>query len=174
MANTFVKIGSTVTVGSGGAATIDFSSIPATYSDLVVKLSARASAATTDQTINLRFNGSSAASYSARRLYGAGSGSGGSDSDTSATSINMYSIPGNGAAGNTFGNAEIYIPNYAGSTNKSVSVDIVSEDNATRALADLVAGLWSNTAAINQITILVASTTFMQYSSATLYGIKNS
>jgi hypothetical protein len=172
MANTYIKI-ATVTVGSGGASTMDFTSIPSTYTDLVLKISGRAAAATTDQTFNIRFNGSAAASYSTRRLYGSGSAAG-SDSDTSATSINIYSVPSAGATASTFGNAEIYMPNYAGSTNKSVSVDSVTEDNATRALATLAAGLWSNTAAINQVTVLVNSTTFVQYSTATLYGISKS
>jgi hypothetical protein len=170
MAFTYSKLAST-TVGAGGASEIIFSNIPQNYTDLIVKVSLRAAASTTDQTFNLRFNGSSGTSYSVKRLFGEGS-TAGSDGDTSATSINMYSIPGNGATASTFGNSEIYIPNYAGSTNKSVSADVVSENNATRALADLAAGLWSNTTAINQVTILVNTTTFMQYSTATLYGIR--
>jgi hypothetical protein len=172
MANTYVKI-ATVNVGLLGASTMDFTSIPSTYTDLVLKISGRAAAGTTDQTFNIRFNGSSAASYSTRRLYGSGSAAG-SDSDTSATSINIYSVPSSGATAATFGNAEIYIPNYTGSTNKSVSVDSVTEDNATRALATLAAGLWSNTAAINQVTVLVNGTSFVQYSTATLYGVLKS
>jgi hypothetical protein len=170
MAFTYSKLAET-TVGAGGTATITFNNIPQNYTDLILKVSLRAAAATTDQTFNLKFNGSSASSYSVKRLYGDGS-SAGSDGDTSATSINMYSIPSNGATASTFGNAEIYIPNYSGSTNKSVSADVVSENNATRAITDLAAGLWSNTTAINQIIVTVAGTSFMQHSTATLYGIR--
>lgn len=42
MMATYIKIGS-VEVGAGGASSIDFSSIPATYTDLVLKMSARVS-----------------------------------------------------------------------------------------------------------------------------------
>jgi len=72
----------------------------------------------------------------------------------------------------TFGNGQVYIPNYAGSNNKSTSADTVSEDNATLAYSALTAGLWSNTAAITSITI-AAVTNFAQYSTAYLYGISN-
>ena len=86
---------------------------------------------------------------------------------------------GNGVGGtataNTFGNMEIYIPNYAGSSNKSVSVNQVGEDNAATAYATLLAGLWSNTAAITSIKLTPFSggASFVQYSTAYLYGVKN-
>jgi hypothetical protein len=75
---------------------------------------------------------------------------------------------------NTFGNTDIYIPNYAGSANKSVSVDTVEENNGTTARALLGAILWSNTAAITALGLTPVSGSFVQYSTATLYGIKNS
>jgi hypothetical protein len=71
----------------------------------------------------------------------------------------------------SFSSGEIYIPNYAGSTNKSYSIDSVTEQNATGALAELIAGLWSQTAAITQITL--SSSNFQQYSTAYLYGVSN-
>jgi hypothetical protein len=81
---------------------------------------------------------------------------------------------GNGATASTFGNGEVYIPNYAGSTNKSMSADGVSENNGTEAYTDLIANLWSNTSAITSILLYPDSGTWQQYSTATLYGIKNS
>ena len=79
------------------------------------------------------------------------------------------------ATANTFGNFDFYIPNYAGSTNKSASGDAVSENNASLAYQSLSANLWSNTAAINAISIApVNGTLFTQYSTATLYGISKS
>ncbi|CAB4222006.1 hypothetical protein UFOVP1649_5 [uncultured Caudovirales phage] len=78
----------------------------------------------------------------------------------------------NASTASTFGNAEFYIPNYAGSNYKSASFDGVGENNATQAWMGLGAGLWSNTAAINQLTLTVAGgTTYLTYSSASLYGI---
>ena len=169
MALTYVAI-ATVTVGSGGASSIAFSSIPATYTDLVVKWSGRDNqpgATANDCAIN--FNGS-ATSFTGRRLYGNGTSA---LSDTVAPYAG--SDTGAGATTSTFSNNEIYIPNYTGSTNKSFSLDSVTERNGTEAYQLLYAGLWSNTAAITSISIVApASYPFQQYSTATLYGIKNS
>jgi hypothetical protein len=169
MANTYIQIGSTVTVGSGGAASIDFTSIPATYTDLVLKLSARATSTTIDVKIN--FN-STTTGYSRRNLNGNGS----TVSSSSASDAWIGAIDGSNQFTDTFSNTEIYIPNYASANNKSYSVDSTAEDNATLAFATLIAGLWSNTAAITSISLsaLAGSLTFAEYSTASLYGIKNS
>ena len=53
----------------------------------------------------------------------------------------------------TFSSHSVYIPNYAGSNNKSTSSDNASENNATTAYIYLMAGLWSNSAAITSIAI---------------------
>ena len=174
MANTYVQIGSTVTVGAGGAANIDFSLIPSTYTDLVLKLSLRGSDANNYVNSRITFNGSGSG-YTCKMLYGLGSGSAASlnNSVTNAVDFSSYGT-GSNATASTFGSVDVYIPNYAGSTNKSLSVDQVSENNATTAIAALTAGLWSNTAAINQITITPAVGTYVQYSTATLYGISKS
>jgi hypothetical protein len=166
MATTFTKIAS-VSVGSGGAATIDFTSIPSTYTDLCVKISGRSTG--TDDQIWIAFN-SSTTGFSNKVLYGNGS----SAASTSVARFVAYQTPGTGTTANTFGNSEIYIPNYAGSNNKSNSGDTVWEQNATTAFSALNASLWSNSAAITSISLTASSTTFAQYSTATLYGIKNS
>jgi len=173
MANTFVKIAS-VTVGSGGASSIDFTSIPGTYTDLCLKVSARDARAVVASSIVLQINGSTAASGSYRRIYGDGSAAF-SDSSSGDTTVQSGHSDGNSATANTFGNVEIYIPNYAASANKTFSSDGVAETNATATYMSMVAGLWANTAAITQITIKPATAVnFLQYSSATLYGIKSS
>jgi hypothetical protein len=166
--NTFTKIAS-VTVGSGGASSIDFSSIPATYTDLCIKLSARTTVAARDDFFKIKFNGSST-NFTAKVLYGSGSNAA-SFSDTSGYA---GTVDAANATANTFNNGEIYIPNYAASTNKSFSTDTVQEDNQTQAFAIFVAGLWSQTAAITSIGLFPNSGNFVQYSTATLYGIKNS
>jgi hypothetical protein len=171
MATTFVKI-ATVTVGAGGAANMEFTSIPSTYTDLVLKLSGRDGASAVFHNIQTTFN-NSATSYSSRDVYGNGSATG---SEVGATTW-LQGMYANGATAtaSTFSNSEMYIPNYAGSTNKSVSIDAVVENNATSALDILWAGLWSNTAAITSIKLTPAdSASFVQYSTATLYGISKS
>jgi hypothetical protein len=169
---TFIKITS-VTVGSGGAATIDFTSIPSTYTDLCVKMSARDASTLTRSTAQLKFNDSSTG-YSSRSVYGFNGTSTGSDSGGSTYVDYLYAV-GNGATASTFSNNEIYIPNYASSNNKSVSVDYTAENNSsTLNILGLAAGLWSNSAAINKITITAGTANFSQYSTFTLYGIKSS
>jgi hypothetical protein len=73
----------------------------------------------------------------------------------------------------TFGNSEAYIPNYTSSNNKSVSIDTVVENNSSTVnIVALNAGLWSNTTAISLISIVPGSGSWVQYSTATLYGVK--
>jgi hypothetical protein len=168
MANTYVKIAS-VTVGATPAATIDFSSIPATYDDLLLRVSLRTN--NTDTPVMVYFNTDyTDANYSVRRLLGNGSAA--SSASFSAPYLVYANISTYTAT--TFGNADVYVPNYVGSTNKSVSADSVNENNATGAEAVLTAGLWSNTAVINAIRVDALTGSFVQYSTATLYGIKKS
>jgi hypothetical protein len=155
---------STVTVGAGGAASIEWTGIPATGTDLLVVVSARHNNATYGDT-NITFN-SSGTGYSARLLY-ADAINGGAKS---TTGIYGFTTPSDYTA-NTFGNLQIYVPNYAGSTNKSFSVDSVTENNATGAWSGIHAGLWSNTAAITSLKVAPYSGLFVQYSTASLYTI---
>ena len=167
MAATYFQIGSTVTVGSGGASNIEFTSIPSTYTDVIVRVSLRM----TDQVATaLTFNNSTSG-YSERLLYGNGSTA--ASANTSGSSLGWaYLVDTPAHTANTFSNCDIYIPNYAGSAYKSVSSDSVYENNATAAEQYLNAGLWSNTAAITSIKLASTSGSFVQYSTASLYGIK--
>jgi len=168
MANTYSLI-SSVTVGSGGAATISFSSIPSTYTDLCLKISLRSAYSSNADNLGISFNGSTA-SFSLKLLYGTGTvaTSYGSASDNN----NVAALPAATATANTFGNGDIYIPNYTGSTYKSISADSASENNTTAAQQYFYAGLWSNTAAITSIQLTSGnSQNFVQYSTAYLYGI---
>jgi len=169
MANTFVAL-ATVTVGSGGAANMEFTSIPATYTDLCLLVSTRSS--TAEDSFGLQFNNDTGSNYPYRNVQGDGTNA----QSFSGTTTKIYRgrQPESGYTANTFGNSQFYIPNYAGSNNKSVSLDTVNENNATTARASLSAALWSNTSAITSIKIVPDSGNFVQYSTATLYGIKNS
>jgi hypothetical protein len=170
MALQLYKIGS-VEVGSAGSATISFSSIPSGYTDLLIKITTRDTTATVNLAqVKMTFNGS-ATGYTNRNVYGNGSST--TSQTTATTSIDVgigNSMPTAGNTANTFSNGEVYIPNYAGSNNKSVSTDIVGENNTTAAYAGITAGLWSNTAAITSISF-APTTLFAQYTTATLYGI---
>ncbi len=169
MANTFTKIASG-TVGAGGAASIDFTSIPSTYTDLLIKVSLRA--AVNQQSWTLSFN-SSGSGYSQRVIYGDGSGVG-TQSLSSQSVLYGYAQDRSVWTANTFNNGEVYIPNYLSSNNKSVSIDEVAENNATLANQAFVAGLWANTAAITSVSVGGYAGNLAQYSTATLYGISKS
>ena len=93
----------TVTVGSGGAASVEFTSIPSTYTHLQIRAIVRT--------------------------------------------------------------------NYTSSNNKSISIDNVTETNATNNEMAIIAGLWSNTAAITSIKLTPDSGSFATNSTFTLYGV---
>ena len=159
---------SSVTVGSGGAANIEFTGIPATYTDLLVKFSSNA----TTQTPRVRFNNSSSSIYSELLLYATGS-TAAPASNTNTTYFDWAAL-GNSSTSSFFGNSEFYIANYAGSSNKSVSTNSATEINsATGNFLHLNAALWASTAAITSILIYNNVGTFNQYTSAYLYGISN-
>lgn len=153
-------------------ASIVFSAIPGTYTDLQLVVSARANGGSYPSesawSLTIGFNGSTTG-FTARNLDGTGSGVA---SNTSARYVGW--LTGGGATSNTFGNCFIYIPNYAGSTNKSFSGDGVNENNATAGYQRISAGLWSNTAAITSIELTVESGvggSFIAGTTVSLYGI---
>jgi post-segregation antitoxin (ccd killing protein) len=160
---------STVTVGSGGAASMDFTSIPATFTDLVIQYSVRDTNVSALVNTYMQFNADTANNYRNRWLLGSGAATA-SNFNSSTGAIYFYSN-GSGTTANTFASHNIYIPNYSGSTGKSVSVDSVQENNGTTAHQMLTAGLWTGTAAITSIKF-VFDTAAAQHSTASLYGIQ--
>lgn len=159
----------TVTVGSGGAASIDFTSIPATYTDLLVVASMRGNGGAGSRNMNIRLN-SNTANY--RELMLDSNGSSASSANTTGSLINWAASNDSASTSSTFSNVSIYIANYAGATNKSISIDASTENNATANINRITAALWSNTSAITSVNLLPESgVSWVQYSSATLYGI---
>jgi hypothetical protein len=156
-----------IEVGSGGAASITFSSIAADWTDLKIVLSMRTvvDGASAWWDVNVNFNGLST-NQTQRVLFGSGS----SATSISETRFNVRTSD-SGNTANTFGNASLYIPNYAATAAKSISMDVVSENNATAAFQAIQAGLWNSTAAITSITFIPASGNLAEYSTASLYGI---
>lgn len=168
MPNTHTLIQS-VTVGSAGAASIEFGSIPQTYTDLVIYLTTRSTYGGVGDDGSLFFNGLTTG-RTCRFLYGNGSSAAG------ATEANDgFFTVSDTATANVFSTSTIHIPNYTSAINKSFSSDTAGENSGLAYLA-VMAGLWSNTAAITSIQIVTAGSrgVWKQYSSASLYGIKNS
>lgn len=163
------KLIQTITVGAGGAASVAFTSIPGTYTDLLLVSSLRSTSASNDLEMTLAFNGSTS-NFTSKYLFG------NAPATTAASGSNAFyhgDVNGAGSTASVFTSTSLYIPNYAGSTNKSYSVDNTMENNSAVSYPFFVAGLWSVTSAITSITITNASN-FAQYSSASLYGISRS
>jgi hypothetical protein len=157
---------------NASAASISFANIPQTgYTDLKIVISGRTDrSGQQDDDIKIQVNGNTSAIYSQRRVLGNGSATF-SDS-SSGSNVGVSFTTGPTATANTFGSTDIYIPNYAGSTNKSMSVDGVSENNATAAGAGMNAFLASTTSPITSITFApLFGTVFVANSTFSLYGI---
>lgn len=168
---------STVTVPSGGASSITFSAIPDSFTDLYLKVSGRCDRNVFSFSyVYLQFNGSSSG-YTYRALQGDGS----TANSYNEASISMTSaliaggVTQTNNTASTFGSSGFYIPNYRSSVAKSVSVDGVSEANATNTTQQITAGLWSGTDAITSIEIKPwqSGTLFnwVEGTTASLYGI---
>jgi hypothetical protein len=157
--NTYEAI-ATQTLGST-TSEVTFSSIPSTYTDLV--LVANGNSSTLVDTY-LRFNNDSTSGlYSTTRLYG--------NSTTAAS--DRFSNQNQIIAGdfNTSSNtiAVIQIQNYS-DTNINKTSLIRSNVPGTILFANV--GLWRNTAAISTVTLRTSSGTFSVGSTFSLYGIK--
>ena len=155
-----------VVVGSAGVSTVTFNNIPQTgYTDLVVRGSVRCTTAAAFEDLSLSLNGANLS----RRLRVGGNGS--------AAFSDVYDLPTPGiavgatATASTFSNFELYIPNYSGNTNKSISYDTVTENNSISSVTQLVAGIWNSTSAITSMTFYVASASLVEHSTFYLYGI---
>jgi hypothetical protein len=175
---TYTLIAHTELTGTQSA--IEFTSVPQTFTDLLLVLSARSNRNTNNFYTNgkLGINGSTTG-YSMRNLTGQFDGS--SNVVTSGTGTTddvwAFTFPGGNTTAGTFGNAQFYFPNYRSSAAKTVSLDNSSEHNAQQSFSwqvGILAGLTTQTAAITSIQIGIRtldSASFVQYSSATLYGV---
>ena len=164
MANTYKLIEAKTL--STTTASVTFSSIPATYTDILIKWSTRSNRSAVSDPMRIGFNGSTS-SFTNKYLNGSGSAI-----NSSSGARYIGEATGNTATANTFTNGEIYIPNYAGSNYKSGSSDTVGENNATEAYATLASTLWSDVSAITSVELTCDNGSFMQYSTFYLYGIK--
>lgn len=172
MATTYTLISSNVL--SSSAATVTFSAIPSTYTDLVLRMSVRTdNTGVTYNNLLVTFNGTSSG-YSRTRVYGDGASAASSRSSNQAYSIWTFGSDSADATADTFANNELYIPSYTASQNKPMSLFMAHENNTTTAYVTGQADLWSNTAAITSITLDGNSSNFVSGSSFYLYGISKS
>jgi hypothetical protein len=170
MANTY-KLISSITVGSGGASNMEFTNIPQTYTDLLLKVTGRTNKGDLYNDLSIRFNNSSS-DFSTLAFVSTGSGK----STFTTTSPYVGSLNDTGGTGgdSIFSSNDIYIFNYRGSNFKSVSADSAVERNNTgNDEKGLYSTLWSQNAAITTITLVSVGYTLAQHSTAYLYGISD-
>lgn len=170
MANTYELISKTT--ASSSVATIEFTSIPGTYTDLVLKLAARHdvnndsikqqlldfnNSGSTKELSTMRWNGDTVGAFT-----------------EAAGQLNGY-ITGGTATANTFGFWEIYLPSYADTNfTKSYVVDFGTENNSADQQVGIIAGAWPNTSAITSIKLSTSAGNYVAGTTAQLYGIKKS
>ena len=160
---------------SSSAASVTFSAIPGTYTDLVLRMSMRNDNPSINIGVRFTINNLSTAIYSYTTLRGLGSSGTASSRETGFSFLADINGAGSSATANTFSSNEIYIPNYAGSARKVASIYSTNESNDTAVFMTALAGLIDTTSAINRFDISNGSTfQFVSGSSFFLYGIKNS
>jgi hypothetical protein len=167
----FQTLIASATVGAGGAASIDFASIPQTFTDLTLVLSARAELNTTTAPLAMRFNGLSTGIYSIRQLRGTGA-SALSNAVTNSSSFDGGDcIPGSSSTAQVFANVQYVIPNYTQTTdNKTIILEAVGEGNITSTVYQVIStGRSASNLAVSSISILTSGN-WAQYSTAYLYG----
>lgn len=168
------KLISSVTVGAGGAATIDFTSIPQTYTDLLIKLSSRTNDSVNfSENLDYRMAGITSSVYSSLTVNAVGTATG-YGVETNQAEARRQSMQANNSTASTFGNIEMYFPSYTTAYNKSTFVDYGTENNATSTVIGIAGSYMANTSAINTISLYSrAGNSFLQYTTAYLYGISN-
>jgi hypothetical protein len=171
MANTYTLISSTVLDST--TATVTLTSIPQTYTDLVLQISARCNRATFTCQLLVKPNG---LTTNLSTLYLDGDGS--ATSSSNETTLYISQVPGTDQTANTFNSAELYIPNYTDSTyTQPFGSSGVSEQNSasTQVFIRTGSSYWSATTAITSLDLYLNPTqSFLSGSSFYLYGIKNS
>lgn len=153
-----------VTVGSAGAASVTFSSIPATYTHLQVRIFQKSNSA---GDLNFKFNSDSGSSYPRHFLYGEGSSAAAGGSGTETQGYIGYN-----PSSTYFQASVVDILDYA-NTNKYKTVrSLVGTDTNGGGYIIFSSSSWLSTNAITTISFNQGSNTFSQYSSFALYGIK--
>jgi hypothetical protein len=148
--------------------TVTFSSIPSTYTDLVLVFQA-ASVAANGNAIRMRFNGSSASEYSSTFVDGTGANI---ISARTGTQTQLDLGWRTGVDSSTWNN--VYVMNFQNYKSTSMFKPILWTCGGTSTAVDLASGLWRNNAAINSISMTVgnpSSTDFIAGCVFTLYGI---
>ena len=159
----------TTTVGSGGASSVTFSSIPSTYTHLQVRGISRSAGA--GQNMLLQLNGDTGSNYAYHNLYGDGSSAQAASATTQSSSYAGY-VPASSSTANAFGGFVLDILDYANTSKYKTIRSLNGTDLNGSGLMVFTSGLWMNTVATTSLTFYTNAGNLAQYSSFALYGIK--
>lgn len=157
----------------GSAATIDITGISATYAHLMVSIYARGDTAANIVSAFIECNGDAAANYDYQFLTGSAAAITAGEG-FAATGMYVGSYPANTAGANLFSSAEVFIPNYAGSTNNKQIVTISSyKAGTTTGLlgVQILGGSWRSNAAINRVTVYPGTGNFVAGTRVTIHAL---
>ena len=165
----------TVNVGSGGASSIEFTSIPSTFAHLQVRLLARSSYSQNEDSPGVRFNSDTGSNYAFHYLLGNESSAvaGGDPNRTSANLIQH--VAGNTAPSNVFGATVIDILDYSDTSKNTTLRSIGGRDDNGSGVSAIGSGFWNDTSAVTSILIYAAGVSgndWLEHTTAALYGIK--
>lgn len=163
-----------VTVPSGGLASISFAGIPSDFTHLQVRAILRSTTGAGDGTITMRFNNDTGSNYSWHRLYGYGSGTGGTDNSTSTTGMAVGQSMGATPSLQSFPSMITDVLDYSSAVkNKTVRSLSGTDMNGDASGAIFFnSGAWYNTSPVTSITIITNQTAFAEFSTFALYGVR--
>ena len=162
----------TVTVGSGGASSIQFTSIPSTFAHLQIRIVSRDTRATTYNNVQLQLNSDTGSNYAAHALYGDGSSAQVQALTGQTSASGGGASASNNATANIFGAGVVDILDYASSTKNTVVRSLVGVDLNGNGAAVIRSALWLSTSTVSSVTLFPqTSGAFAQHSTAALYGV---
>jgi hypothetical protein len=168
MSNTYSLI-QTITVSASTQASIEFTSIPASYTDLMLLLHTKSNAGSSSGNDFLTFNNSTS-TFSGRRIEATNAGGTGAVTSNTVTNWSGFNQAAS-SAGNAFSNTKIYICGYKTSQNKPYFVFTTQDVNVSTTYMGYSSSLWSTASAITTIKLTPDSGSYIQNSTVSLYGI---
>jgi len=161
----------TVTVPSGGAATIEFVGIPTGYKHLQIRGIAKSTGGGTED-FRMQLNGVTSG-YAVHALYGTGSGSGAANAGTSQSAIvEPYNFAVYSGGTSIFGAVIYDILDYANVSKFKTVRTFGGADVNGSGTVGLYSGLWQDTSAVTSIKLFATSNNLAEYSTFSLYGVK--
>jgi hypothetical protein len=164
----------TITVGSGGASSIEFTSIPGTYQHLQIRMGLRSNRVDTNENVRIRVNSDTGSNYAFHQLRGDGATTA-TEAGASQTSIEVNrSATAANAASSNFAQLLLDFLDYSSTSKNKTFRTLAGYDNNGSGIVGINSGLWMSTSAVTSILVYPQyGSNFAQYSTAALYGVRS-